>query len=61
MFLVFGMYASNYDYFWFYQNIVVPWKICVDDTTEPFENSIDEEKNKGENSEAGSHEKDRHV
>ena len=32
-----------------------------DDTPEPFENSVNEEENKGENSEEGSHEMDRHV
>jgi len=36
-------------------------EIFQDDTTEPFENSVDEEENKGENSEEGSHEIDRHV
>ena len=36
-------------------------EIFQDDTPEPFENSADEEKNKGKNSEAGSHEIDRHV
>ena len=35
-------------------------EIFQDDTPEPFENSVDE-KNKGKNSEAGSHEIDRHV
>ena len=36
-------------------------EIFQDDATEPFENSVDEEENKGENSEEGSHEIDRHV
>ena len=36
-------------------------EIFQDDTTEPFENSFGEEENKGENSEVGSHEIERHV
>ena len=55
---------GNYCNFFFVLSFIPTYltsEIFQDDTLEPFENSVDEEKNKGENSEEGSHEMDRHV
>ena len=57
-----GNYMVYYVFF-FVLNLIPTYltsEIFQDDTTEPFENSVDEEENKGENSEEGSHEIYRH-
>ena len=53
---------GNYCDFFFVLSFIPTYltsEIFQDDTPEPFENSVEEEENKGENSEEGSHEIDK--